>query len=64
MIATSKQYKRINKSIEALTDLANEANLLWNDNINPDDNLLIRDLAWNAVSALKQVKKELDKNAD
>ena len=59
MIATPKQNKRIKKGIEALTDIANEANLLWNDNIDPEANMKLRDLAWSAVASLKLVRDEL-----
>lgn len=51
--------KHITRAIERTATIANEANFLWNDNIDPEKNIVIRDAAWKANKALNELQNIL-----
>lgn len=46
----------LDDAMKAAASIANEANFLWNDNINSKENLIIRDTAWKIYSEIKKLK--------
>lgn len=51
--------KQLIRAIERTATIANEANFLWNDNVDPEKNMEIRDAAWKANKALDELKNIL-----
>lgn len=51
--------KHVIRAIERTASIANEANFLWNDNVDPEKNIVIRDAAWKANKALDELKNIL-----
>ena len=54
--AASGRVKALDDAMKIAADIANEANFLWNDNIDKEKNRLIRDTAWIIHDKIKKLK--------